>query len=244
MKICISQLSPLKGNVSANIDIHLATIRSAAALGIDIIIFPELSITGFEPALAKQLVQSPHSANFECFEELAEEHDISIGIGMPTESDTGLNISMLIFQPSKHRQVYSKSILHKDELPYFVCGESEPIIEVKGQKLGIGICYETLQKERFLQSVNLGAIAYIASVAKPQNGIHKANSLFESVSKQFGIPILMANSIGYCDNFLSGGQSAVWNKKGQIIGQLNDVSSGLLIYDTETETVLKQQTIG
>ncbi|WP_371195113.1 carbon-nitrogen hydrolase family protein [Glaciecola sp. SC05] len=240
MKICIVQISPQKGNVSANIDSHLAAIRSAVVLGIDVIIFPELSITGFEPALAKQLVQNPHSASFDCFEELAEEHEITIGIGIPTQSDTGLNISMLIFQPSKHRQVYSKTILHSDELPYFVCGDSEPVIQVRGQKLGIGICYETLQNERFLQSVNLGAKAFIASVAKPQNGIHKANSLFASFSKKCSIPILMANSIGYCDNFLSAGQSTVWNSKGKVIGQLNDVSSGLLIYDTETETVLKQ----
>ena len=46
----------------------------------------------------------------------------------------------------------------------------------------------------------------------------------------------MSNSIGFCDNFLSVGQSAIWNKNGELINQLDDKNEGLLIFDTKLET--------
>ncbi len=43
----------------------------------------------------------------------------------------------------------------------------------------------------------------------------------------------MSNAVGYCDNFASNGLSCVWNRKGELIGQLDRENQGLLIYDTE-----------
>ncbi len=50
----------------------------------------------------------------------------------------------------------------------------------------------------------------------------------------------MSNSIGFCDNFISVGKSSVWTKDGKLISQLDDKTEGLLIYDTETEEVIKR----
>ena len=46
----------------------------------------------------------------------------------------------------------------------------------------------------------------------------------------------MSNCVGYCDNFLSVGQSAVWNKNGELIEHLDNENQGILIYNTESET--------
>ena len=45
----------------------------------------------------------------------------------------------------------------------------------------------------------------------------------------------MWNCVGYCDNFMSVGQSAVWSKNGDLIAQLDDNNQGLIIYDTKTK---------
>ena len=241
MKIGIAQIRPLKGDLQANMVIHISTIKSAIKLGVDLILFPELSLTGFEPKLAQSLVQDPASPSFDLLQRLAAQNNITIGIGMPTSADRGLNISMLIFHSTKERQVYSKHILHEDEVPYFVGGESEPIVNVKGHSLGVGICYETLQREHFMQALSKGAKIYIACVAKHDKGIAKAYSHFESISKEFNTPIMMVNSVGYCDNFLSGGKSAVWNKNGELLVSLDSVNSGLIIYDTVTKEGLSSK---
>ncbi len=216
-------------------------IERAIKLKADLIIFPELSITNYEPDLAKELATDIKSYIFNPFQEFSNKKEITIGIGMPTEATNGINISMLIFQPNMERTVYSKQMLHSDELPYFVCGKNQTFLTIKGIKIAIGICYEALQREHFLNAKSQNIDLYIASVAKPKSGIEKVYNHFPKIANEFNTPILMSNCIGHCDNFMSVGQSAIWNKKGILIKQLNVNNQGVLIYDTETEQAEKEQ---
>lgn len=241
MKICIAQTKSLKGNIQKNIENHLEFIERAINLKADLIVFPELSITNYEPDLAKELATDIENNIFNPFQELSNKNEITIGIGMPTKATDGINISMLIFQPNKERTVYSKQMLHSDELPYFVSGKNQVFLTINGMKIAIGICYETLQREHFLNAKNQNIDIYIASVAKPKGGIEKAYNHFPKIAKEFNTPILMSNCVGHCDNFISVGQSAVWNKKGDLIEQLDAENQGLLIYDTKTERTEKEQ---
>jgi len=50
---------------------------------------------------------------------------------------------------------------------------------------------------------------------------------------------LMSNGIGYSDNFECGGNSAVWNEEGKLVGQLDDRSEGILILDSESREVME-----
>lgn len=239
MKICIAQTHSLKGNIEKNIESHIAIIQQAIDFQADLIVFPELSITNYEPELAKKLACDADNSIFDCFEDLSTKKNITIGVGMPTNNEDGINISLLIFQLNQKRITYSKQLLHEDELPFFKCGNRQVYVTIKNKKIAFGICYETLQEEHFRNAHKDGADIYIASVAKPQGGIDKANAYFPMVAKAFETPILMANAVGYCDNFLSVGQSAVWNEKGELIGQLDPQNQGFLIFDTELKSVKK-----
>lgn len=241
MKICIAQTKSEKGNIQRNIANHLEFIERAIKLKADLIIFPELSITNYEPDLAKELATETDNNIFNPFQELSNKNEMTIGIGMPTKATDGINISMLIFQPNKGRVAYSKQMLHLDELPFFVCGKKQTYLNINGVRIAIGICYETLQREHFLNAKDQGTDIYIASVAKPNGGIEKAYKHFPQIANEFNTPILMSNCVGHCDNFISVGQSAVWNKKGELIEQLDADNQGLLIFDTKTEQTEKEQ---
>lgn len=241
MKICIAQTKSEKGNIQRNIKNHLEFIERAIKLKADLIVFPELSITNYEPDLAKELATDIESNIFSPFQGISNKNEITIGVGMPTQSTDGIHISMLIFQPNKEKTVYSKQMLHSDELPYFVCGKNQTFLTINGVKIAIGICYETLQREHFLNAKNQNIDIYIASVAKPKSGIEKAYNHFPKIANEFNTPILMSNCVGHCDNFMSVGQSAIWNKKGDLIEQLDAKNKGLLIYDTKTERTEKEQ---
>ncbi len=237
MKICIAQTQSLKGNVQKNIQTHLRVVEQAIALQADLVVFPELSITGYEPELAKVLATTIEDSIFHPFQELADRNDIVIGVGMPTIDIEGIHISMLIFQPNKRGVVYAKQMLHADEMLFFIAGNSQTILNVKGSNIAFGICYETLQRQHIEDAYEKGADVYIASVAKPQGGVDKAYLHFPQMASEFKVPILMSNCVGFCDNFLSVGQSAAWNSKGELLNQLDDKNEGILIYDTELGTV-------
>ncbi len=89
---------------------------------------------------------------------------------------------------------------------------------------------ETLQREHFVSAKESNANGDIASVAKPDRGTNKAYLHFSSIAKEFETPILMVNSVGWCDNFLSNGLSTFWDEKGTLVGQLDEKSKGF--YDT------------
>ncbi|REH01701.1 carbon-nitrogen hydrolase family protein [Flavobacterium aquicola] len=240
MKIAIAQIKPVKGDISANIESHKKMIALAVSYKSDAVFFSELSLTGYEPELAKELAVDQDDHYFDDFQKISNENKITIGVGMPTKTVSGIQISMMIFQPKTPRQLYSKQQLHADEFPFFVNGENQIILTVVDHKIAPAICYESLQPEHSENAVKLGAEIYIASVAKSQNGINKAMSHYPAIAKKFSIPVLMSNCVGYCDNFTSAGQSAVWTKQGNLAGQLDDKTEGILIFDTETEEVIKQ----
>uniref|UniRef100_UPI00404A5E10 carbon-nitrogen hydrolase family protein n=1 Tax=Flavobacterium sp. TaxID=239 RepID=UPI00404A5E10 len=237
MKICIAQTHSLKGEIQENIKNHLQIIENAVASNADLIIFPELSITNYEPTIAKAFATDIDDTIFNPFQEISDKNDITIGIGMPTNAANGIQISMLIFQPNQKRLVYAKQLLHEDELPYFVCGTNPISLKIKDKNVAIGICFETLQRKHFLQSIENGADIYVASVAKSKNGIAKAFSYFPAIAKEFKKPVLMSNCVGACDDFMSVGQSAVWNSNGDLVKQLDSENQGILIYDAESELV-------
>lgn len=237
MKICLTQIESIKGNIQENIRQHFKFIPQAITLSADLIVFPELSLTSYAPDLAKELATSIENILFEPFQTIANKHKLTLCIGMPTKQLEGIAISLLIFQPNKKRTKYSKQILHTDETPYFICGKTASFLTLKGEKVALGICYETLQIEHFLNAKENGATIYVASVTKPTNGIKKAYTYFPQSSKKLKIPVLMVNSIGACTDFVSAGSSAVWNKNGILLQQLETNTQKMLLYDSVLDTV-------
>jgi predicted amidohydrolase len=228
MIICLAQISSYKGDIQKNIEKHILYVKEAIENRANLICFPELSITGYEPELAESLATTTDYKRFDIFQELADSGAITICIGYPLIVENGINISMLIFQPNSSRQTYSKQYLHSDEKPYFVEGTEQIIIEIEGVRIAPAICYESLIPEHFDKANEMGCDVYLASVAKPKNNVERANKYFSQLSKNKNISILMVNSIGYSDNFLAVGGSAAWDSTGKLIEKLDSDNDGIL----------------
>ena len=236
MKICVAQTKSEKGNIKANIQNHLRWIELAVSEKTDMIAFPELSLSGYEPELAKDLATDQNDERLQVFQDISDAHQIAIGVGLPIQSESGILIGMVIFQPNQPRRTYFKQILHPDEKPYFVEGIENTILAIKDRKIALAICYESLQPQHVKKAREMGADIYLASVAKSQTGIDKAYEHFPKIADQHSIPVLMANCIGFCDNYLSAGQTSIWDAEGVLCAQLDSHGEGLLIYDTVTKT--------
>lgn len=202
--------------------------------------FPELSLTGYEPELALELATNQYDTRLDIFQETSDKNNIIIGLGLPTSTESQIRISMVIFEANKPRQTYSKQQLHSDEFPYFENGVGQVIIETNDKNIAPAICYESLQPTHSENAFNLGADVYLASVAKPANGVEKAYNYYPKLAKQYRMPVLMTNCVGFCDNFLSAGKSAVWTKDGELVGQIDDKMEGILLFDTESEEIIEK----
>ncbi len=231
MKITLAQIKPIKGKIAANIIQHKKWIHLAIANQADLIIFPELSITGYEPTLAANLAISPSDSRFADFQELSNQHAIIIGIGAPIQKEQGINIGLLLFHPNQPRQIYAKKYLHVDELPFFVEGKNEEVL-IRGTDIALAICYELSVAKHAISAAKNGAKMYIASVAKTESGVLHSEKRLSKIANDYSMPTLMVNCFGYFDDFESVGQSAAWDKEGKLLKQLESRKEGLLIYDT------------
>ncbi|WP_337043788.1 carbon-nitrogen hydrolase family protein [Emticicia sp. 17c] len=239
MKIGLAQIRPVKGNIPANTHKHEQLISLAVRHQADALFFPELSLTSYEPELAHALALAPDAGVLTVFESLAHAHRLMLGIGAPLRTPKGIQIALFVFRPDTSREIYAKQMLHTDELPYFVQGHTQLILQHNALNIAPAICYESLQENHAAHAHALGANIYLASVAKSQKGINTAFAHYPRIARQYNMPVLMANSTGPCDNFESAGQSAVWSNTGELLAQLDHTQEGILIFDTTTHQCVK-----
>jgi len=240
MKICVAQTRPIRGDVQRNIDNHLKFIDLAVSNGADTIIFPELSITGYEPELAKESATDQDDSRFDDFQQIADAKQVTIGVGVPVRNKTGISISMILFQPQKARQMYSKKYLRSDEEPFFVSVESSIALLGDKANLALAICYEISVPEHAENAFRSGAEIYIASVAKSVDGVEKAVKRLSEIANRYSMTVLMSNCIGHCDDFECGGKTSVWNNKGLLMAQLESMKEGIIIINTDTQELIEK----
>ncbi|MBC7829966.1 MAG: carbon-nitrogen hydrolase family protein [Chitinophagaceae bacterium] len=238
MKICVAQARPIKGDIPANIENHKKLVQLAVFNKADIIIFPELSITGYEPELSKELATDADDTRFDEFQAISDDREITIGIGAPTKDSAGVCITMIIFQPHQSRQTYSKQYLHADEEEFFSSGKSSIGLVGTPKNIAFAICYELSVPAHSENAFKSGAQIYIASVAKTAGGVEKAIKSLSDIANKYSMTVLMSNCVGQCEGSECGGKTSIWNDKGLLVGQLNDVCEGILIMNTDTQEMI------
>ncbi len=238
MRISIAQTRPIKGDIQRNIERHMKFVSAAGANRADVIIFPELSLTGYEPALAESLAAGANDTRFDVFQDASDKNAITIGAGVPTQSNSGICISLLLCRPLRPKRLYSKMFLHPDELPFFVAGEKVEGLVSENRGVALAICYELSIPEHAATAFNDGAHTYIASVAKSAGGVDKATQRLAEIARDYSMTVFMANSVGPADGFQCAGKSSVWNRKGELLVQMDNESEGIIIHDTVSQEII------
>ncbi len=242
MKLCVAQSRPAAGNIEQNIQHHRRLIDLALAHEANVVIFPELSITGYEPTLAKQLATIADDCRFDIFQTISDAKQIVIGIGVPIKSKDDICISMVLFHPRAARQVYSKEYIHADEEPFFISGQNSSVVIASQPEIALAICYELAIAEHAEHAAKSGAKFYLASVCKTAKQLEGTTARLAAIARQYSMTVLMANCVGQCDGALCGGRSSVWNSQGVLLGQLDAANEGILVLDTDTQG-LTQDTV-
>lgn len=238
MKLCAVQLASLKGDLPGNLQRHLVCIEQAAALGAELVVFPELSLTGYEPSVARQSALPVTSARLDPLQAACDRLGITVAVGLPLPTPDGIRIGMPIFCPEAPRQAYAKQRLHDDELPYFTPGDQALLLEVGEHRVAPAICYESMFMAHAAVARERGANLYLVSVAKTAKGIREGYAHYPEVARELGMPVLMANCVGPADTFIGAGGSAAWDSQGHLLASLDDHSEGLIVLDTRSASAI------
>lgn len=243
MKIAVAQVASFRGEIAGNIARHERMIDYASLAGAELVVFPELSITQYEPTIAGDLAMTPDDARLQRLQTLSDWYGMTICAGVPLRTEAGVVIALLMFAPGKAPQVYSKRYLHEDELPYFTPGHGGAMLTTPYGDIAFAICYEISVPQHAQDAHAAGALVYIASVAKTPAGVLKAHERMAEIARTYGMTVLMANCIGECEGKPAGGGSAVWNLSGEIAASLGEQEDGLVICNLALDTARTLRTL-
>lgn len=239
MKIGVAQTKPFKGNIKENIKSHINLIKLAAAKGTNLLVFPELSLTGYELKLAKSLAISIEDKRLNIFQYYSDMYQITVGVGAPTINGDDYNISTIFFQPKKNRISYAKQYLYGIEKEYFIPGNQDFILQFdEYNKVAFAICNDLSNVPHSERAKNKSAKIYIVSALESIDGINSDLQKLSTIAKTHNFLVFMANFIGKSGDYVCAGKSSSWDTNGTIIGQLDNISESILVIDTITKTII------
>ncbi len=232
MKIAAVQLKSVEQNTDANIQNHLRMIELAAQQHVELILFPEMSLTGYERELAEQLSFTEYDSRINVFIDKAKYHQMLIIVGAPIKINTQLHIGSFIFLPNGTSLIYTKQFLHDGEDKYFSPNFNyNPTFALENEKISIAICADVTNPKHPANASNNNTTLYLASFFYTPNGISAGYQLLSNCAKEHTMKVLMANYVGSSYGMEGAGQSGCWNDKGDLIAQLNHQEENLLVVE-------------
>lgn len=232
MILAAAQTKPKRGDISSNLLNHYHLIELAAQNGANLIAFPELSITGYERENAEALVFTEDDYRIDHLKELSVRNNIVIIAGAPIRIDSKLFIGEFIIAPDDSVSIYTKQFLHEGEGDFFDSSfDYNPMLTIEDQNISFAICADIDNPLHPENAAKNDTDIYIASIFFSPNGIQNAYSHLQNYAEKHKMNVLMSNFSGESWGSPSAGQSAFWNNKGELVAQMNDSDSGLLLVE-------------
>ena len=252
LRITGAQLSFPVGAIEENKSKILSTLEKAEKINSDIVVFPELCITGYPPE-DLLLRESFVGKNFAVLEEIAEFSGRTSGIvGFVDRSleeqstdniDRNITNAAAIIQNGDVKGIYHKCYLPNysvfDEARYFAKGtKPEEIFWYENIAVGINICEDVwIDNGPAEEQVKKGASVIININASPFdiNKTEQRKVNVKNKAKKLKVPIVYLNMVGGQDELVFDGGSFVVDSHGKIIHEAEQFSEEIFSFDLEVE---------
>jgi predicted amidohydrolase len=231
MKLAIAQIVVEKGNLAHNLARHLFFCGLAADEKADLVVFPELSLTGYEPELAEALAVDLTDPLWEELKRCAREHQLVISAGMPLRTANGIQIGAVQVWPDGTLQAYAKQNLYTGEDRFFVPGVNDYQFMLQQEKISMAICADISDPRLPARAHAQNATIYLAPVMVSKKGLTHDRTLLQNYAEQYGMLTVMANYGGVTGGYDCGGYSSVWSEQGELIGELAHDKEGMLLVE-------------
>jgi NAD+ synthase (glutamine-hydrolysing) len=242
LKTALAQINATVGDFTGNFDkIRQMYVRAKDA-GVDLLVFPELSICGYPP---EDLLLKKHflAENKKVVEQIAKDcQDITIMVGFAEFADHFCYNSMAVIQSGKIQKVYRKCQLPNygvfDEKRYFAAGCEPAVIKIKDTSVVCTICediWELQWLQNFLASLPQKDLLVNISASPFHAGkIDQKINLLQDCAKTLNCAIAYCNIVGGQDELVFDGRSIFVNSDGNLTAVAKAFEEDLLIADIST----------
>lgn len=248
-RVALAQINTTVGDLNGNTEKIIENIKKAKQRDADLVIFPELTTTGYPP---KDLLLKPSfiKENEETLDKIiSESKDIAVVIGFVNEVRENIYNAAALIQNGRLIGIQHKTHLPNydvfDEKRYFNTAKDHHIFELDELKLGINICEDIwvdnnitgIQAKKGADFiVNISASPFYAGKSKVRR------ELIARRAKENRIPIVYVNLVGGQDDLIFDGRSYVFNKEGELIAAGKPFDEDLVITNLDgTEIILGKE---
>jgi NAD+ synthase (glutamine-hydrolysing) len=240
-RIRIAQLNLVVGDVAGNADRVISSAARAREDEVDLLVFPELTLTGYPPEdllMRPELLQRVERALGRI---RAECRGITLVLGYPLIAVGGLFNVAGVLRDGEVVGEYAKQHLPNygvfDEKRHFQAGAAPLVLDHLGLKIGLSVCEDIWQEGPTLQAVEAGARVLININASPFHAGKRAEreALVRRRASEHGILILYANLVGGQDELVFDGASFVADGTGRILRRAAAFEEALLTLDLDDE---------
>ncbi len=218
----LAQINPLVGDLVGNADLMRQAASNARQVGADVVVFPELSLTGYPP---EDLLLFPAFIE-QCEQQLqafAAETDDSLLwlLGSVGRDAWGrLTNEAVALGQGKILARYAKQALPNygvfDEQRYFSAGNQACVVTWQGVKLGLLVCEDLWQAEPARLAQQAGAEVLVSLHASPYEvgKWHQRHAVLTQRFAETQLPIVYVNQVGGQDGLVFDGRSCVFDAAG------------------------------
>ena len=260
MRIALAQLNPMIGDLKGNQTQMIQAIQRAKNLGAELVLFPELAITGYPP---EDLLLQDHFC--EAAEEslkkiIPETKGIMAIVGALRRDDQKhLYNSAAVIENGLLLGFQDKFLLPTydvfDEERYFHSGETNRVWSLNGKKIAVTICEDIWQHgggvNRYVRDpiqelaalqpdllVNLSASPFSAG------RVELRLQLCQKAAQTLKCPVALCNQVGGNDSLIFDGNSLVVNAEAKLIGRAANFAEDLLLIETDSQKALELEVNG
>ena len=238
IRVALAQINPTVGDLPGNVKKIISYIRKAKKAGADIVVFPELSVTGYPP---EDLLLKPHfiDGSIDSLDKIIEaSKDITAIVGY-VDRKVGIYNSAAVISNGRLVDVYHKKELPNygvfDEHRYFRPGRRYPVYDLAGTNISINICEDIWiggpAKVQGLSGaeliLNLNASPYYMGKAAFRENLVRQRAL------ECRAAIVYVNMVGGQDELVFDGGSFVTDSAGNFLAKGGRFIEELLTVDIE-----------
>ena len=254
VRIAIAQCAPALGAVKRNLEMHRKWIARAKEAGARLVIFPELSLTGYYlKDLAADVACAADDAQLAPIAEASRDIDVSAGF-VERSADAKLHIAQGHWSGGKlvhvHRKVYLPTYGIFDDGRYFGPGERFDVFESAAGPAGLAICEDLWHISVPYLYATTGATVVLSPASSPGRGVAEGGDLGTAEScrlmdrfyaQYLTLYVLFANRVGHEDGIAFWGGSEVVAPDGTVIARAPDFDEHLLMAEIDPDLVARER---
>ena len=234
LRLALAQANFCVGDIAGNRDIIIDRALRARAEGADLVVMPELAITGYPP---EDLLFRPglHARVKAAMDVIAARvTGIHLVLGYPELDGELLYNSCLVLHDGEILANYRKQHLPNyavfDEKRYFTAGEAAVVVDIKGVRMALSICEDIWSPASAAQARAAGA-EFICNINASPYHLRKAPERLAAVRAAAlagGMPVAYVNTVGGQDELVFDGGSFALNANGALCAQAPAFTEDLL----------------